>query len=288
MEDYSQYFLKLDEIIKQKETIEEKQPEEPIEEKCCDKMEIKYDYIMAVKVCENCGVIQGEFDPTEPIYNEVLNPLYELSTTMSRVGGSKYRHLYRLHNWKNKDEIKEMNANSRYDEIKDLCNKYNTSPEITTAAIFFYKKIYISDNICSRGKIRMCNYIYCVYKAMVRYNHPICIFQLLKDNKLSIKNFNDSLKNIEGDTYIHKDIDKKREVLNKNYGLSISQNEFIIAYNKVLEVAKDMFKKINFNNIIIGTCIMLSPNKDIIKFCNVFSIKEKVYYYGLNLIPLGY
>lgn len=253
----------------------------------CKEYHIKYDYTYVRKVCINCGLIIDKFEienlNTE---EEDLNPLYNNGTHMSY--NHKYKNINRLHKWKNKEEIKEMNANNRYTEINNIIYTYFKNINNITKKIlskkcsYLYKDIYINNNICSRGKIRFCNYIYCIYKICLNMNIDINIFDMLKENKLTITNFNNSLNNMEDKYYIHKDIEKYRKIINNNYN-EISLNKFIEQYNIILQKSKKRFKKINYTNIIVGTIISLINDKNIVRFCEIFKIKEKTYNYGYDL-----
>jgi len=274
--------------------------------KCCDKPNKVYDYVYAWEVCSNCGIVghKIEVEDTET-KRQSLNPLYDNATIMGNTG--RYRSLKRIHNWKDKKEIKEINANIRYKEIEDICKNYfkTNIKQIYKKASYYYMEVYLNQSVCSRGNIRFSNYIYCIYKATLQMNIEVDIIDLINSvnkPKITIKNFNDSLvnmkrlltknhKNINKDfltetqeLYIHKDLDKYRDLLNNNYDLNYSQRDFIKAYNVILKNARKKYKKINYKNILLGTVLRLTNNKDIIKFCEVFEVNEKSYYYGEKLL----
>ena len=272
---------------------------------CCENPSIRYDYTYAHRVCVNCGIVKGSFDTEEQLDTIQINPLYELSTIIAQPG--KYKNLRRLHNWKNKNEIKEMNANDRYQEIKDICFNYfkEHNKILYQRAKFLYMNIYINQNICSRGKIRFSNYIYCIYKTALDLNIDIDIYNFLKHNKLTITNYNNSLKNIKKgldklndkdknkyiyeetqNLYLHKDLEYYRKLLNDNYNLNYSQYDIIKAYNIILNNYKKNGKKLIYQYLIAGTLLLLVDNIDIIKFCQVFNIKDTDYYKGEELIKI--
>ena len=83
-----------------------------------------------------------------------------------------------------------------------------------------YKSIYIDRNVSSRNKIKRSLYIYCLYASCVEYNSEFDIIETLKDNQLSIENYNKALLKVEDENklFLNPNMSKQYKKIKDNWG----------------------------------------------------------------------
>ncbi len=258
---YKTLFKQLDDFIGIK-------PPSEIDRRCCEKPRIRTDGIH--DTCVNCGTMNP--------YNEIiikkhfLNPKYQLSTCIGY--NNKFKPVLRLHKWINYDYRENM-ANRNYNEIREIGSKLKLDPWVLDNACMIYKKIYIDDNISSRNKIKKSLFIYCLSKSCYNYNIDFDIIKTLKDNKLSIKNYNKSLLKIKdvSKLFLNPNMVLLYKKLKDNFDTQIKAMDIIIEYNKNCNMGRNK-KRLNNNSILIGSIYNLLNLDCDKKFYKTFNITK--------------
>ena len=242
---------------------------------CCQNREMIDDFVNNFSVCKNCGITETRQEILfEPNYR---NPKFKMSTTMTYM--KKYYKLYRLHMWANHD-YKENNANNNYTEIEAICKNMSIANIVYQQACNLYKKIYIDDEISSRDNIKRCMYIYCIYRASIKYGEqPLDIFEMLKKCKLKTDNYNKATNKCEVKLLINDNMKDTITKIKEIYSLDIIQHEFIERYNKLMDKLQEKCSRINKNTLLIITAFIMIEeklNKRIRKkqFLEQFNISE--------------
>ena len=159
-------------------------------EPCCDNPRIKYDEINSV--CISCGRM---FMINELIIRpQFLNPKYQLTTT---IGYGKINRICRLIHRNINHDYRENMANKNYKEIRNIGEKLKLNDKVLNNACYIYKTIYIDRNVSSRNKIKRSLYVYCLFRSCLDYKLEFNIIDTLKDNGLSIENYNKALLKVE-------------------------------------------------------------------------------------------
>ena len=239
----------------------------PQEERCCQKPVIrKMDFF---DTCINCGRMYEPFD--DIIKEEFLNPLYQSSTSIGY--SNKFKGVYRIHKWINHD-YKENMANTNYVIIKSMGKKLGLNEKILNNACMIYKRIYIDNKVSSRNKIKQSLFIYCLYKSCLDYDTSFNIIEALKDNKLSIENYNKSLLKVEDESklFLNPNMPLQYKKLKDNFTTGITMREIIIEYNRICFISKSKKCKLNNNSILIGSIYNLLNLDDDKPFYNTFNI----------------
>ena len=268
---YNKYFEMMDE---EKKEITKKE--------CCnDKKILLIDYNY---VCENCGVVLDSTE-NEDICNgkfQVFNGSFILTTLIKGNYSKQNRSLMRLQKWNNY-LYKEITLKKSFEEIKKILEEININDlDIFNNACYFYQKIY--QETSSRKNIKHCIYIYCIFNScLMNKIYDINLFELLKDKKLSINNFNNAMnkldKIVENVYFLHSDIPKYQKILKEKYQKDISLINLIIIFNKNIKNISKIKIKLNYSSILIFTIYNLLDNKDnfIINF-NISKITMKKIY----------
>lgn len=260
---YDKYFELLNNQEKKKEKKE-----------CCENKQLIL--IDNFYTCENCGIVDTN-DDYEKLDNEKfrdkLNPKYQLTTKIEYK--SKYKNLLRIQKWMSYD-YQENTANNSYKEIKKIGKKYNIPINILDISCVNYNDIYIKKNISSRNKIKKSIYIYCIYKEAIFYNENLNIFLILKDNNLSINNFNNCLTKLnENNFFLNENMENYIKLTKENYDIEINIYELIKKYNENINVKNN--KKINKNSILIYIFYEIIKPKDDKKFIKIFNITKMTF-----------
>ena len=239
---------------------------EEIEEICCENP--RYRFCDYYRTCINCGTMIPKDEII--IRNQHLNPKYQLSTTIGY--GAKYKAIHRIHKWTNYDYRENM-ANRNYKEIREIGNKLKLNDKIINNACWIYKGIYINRNVSSRNKIKRSLYIYCLYASCVDYHTEFDIIATLKDNSLSIENYNKALLKVnnENKLFLNPNMVKQYKKVIDNWDKEITMKDIIIEYNKMCKKSKNMKQRLNNNSILIGSIYNLLETDDK-KFYKVFNI----------------
>ncbi len=261
---YKELFNQLDKYL------DEHRPTPPIKiiKPCCDNKRVRCGDIDMV--CVNCGRIY-ELDEIV-IKQQFLNPKYQLSTTIGYA--AKTRSIHRLHKWINYDYRENM-ANRNYVEIRDMGNKLNLNIKVLNNACYIYKRIYIDNNVSSRNKIKRSLYVYCLFRSCVDYKLDFNIIQTLKDNKLTIENYNKALNKVIDDDklYLNPNMERQYKKIIDNWTTDITIKDVIVEYNRICKLSKENKYKLNNNSILIGSIYKLLDIKDNDKkFYKVFNI----------------
>ncbi len=241
-------------------------PNEP--EPCCDNPRIRYDEVN--KVCVSCGRMFLIDDII--IRPQYLNPKYQSTTT---IGYGGHKSLYRLHKWTNNDYRENM-ANRNYKEIKAIGEKLNLNNKVLDNACYIYKTIYIDRNVSSRNKIKRSLYVYCLCKSSYEYKLDFDIIKTLKDNELSIENYNKALLKVvdEKKLFLNPHINTQYEKIIKNWeNTKITKKDIILEYNRICRLSKQKKYRLNNNSILLGSIYnLLGIKTDEKKFYKVFNI----------------
>ena len=259
-QDYTHYFELLQDAIDNGIFRKEKKKVKKVNKNCCRKMKIVEDN--TYKICINCGYSwMNNIEYGDPTY--FLNPKYQLSTEMGNSYYSKYRSLKRLHTWNNYD-YRENAANVCYDEIKKIGKSIKLSDKIINQSCFLYKVIYIDNKVSSRNKIKRSIYCYCLHRSSCHNETDINIIELLKDNDLTIENYNKALGKVKDKEklYLNINIEKYYHLLIFNYKVTISINDFIIQYNRIVRISKRNRFKLNFNSLLLATIYYIIDNTE--------------------------
>ncbi len=268
---YDKYFNLLNDTIKGNEI------EENLEEYCCGDKQILEDGVYDIRVCGNCGMV---FDrPDDDItFACVRNPKYKLSSQMSFIPGNKYKALYRLHKWNNYD-YKENTANTTYTEIEKIGKKLSLNTLIIANACNLYKTIYIDSNISCRNRIKICMYLYCLYKAARHSGRRIKIFNILKATKidgksLTVDNFNKATEKLENKLLLNDKMVETYAMMYVHYDDIPSMDDFIDKYNEIFARLQKDTKRLNKNTALLLAVYKLLEITDKKRFLKLFSISE--------------
>ena len=215
---------------------------------CCDNKQLRFNEIH--KVCINCGRMYLDDDEII-IKQQFLNPRYQLTTAIG-YSNKNLKSIYRLHKWLNYDYRENM-ANKNYIEIREIGNKLNLNHKILNNACYIYKTIYIDQNISSRNKIKRSLYIYCLFRSCLDYHKDYDIIQSLKDNNLSIENYNKSLLKVkdENKLFLNPNMTIQFKKLKDNWTTDITLKDIILKYNDISKISKNQKNKLNNNSILI-------------------------------------
>ncbi len=272
--DFASLFESLESVISEETIIEE--PAKKVFE-CCDNQSLITYQNEGTIVCKNCG--RCYTDNVE--YIEIpsyKNPKFQLSTSIGFSSNPRHRTLVRLHNWNNYD-YKENTANKSYKEIETLGKLMKLDHKTIEKANCYYKIIYIDNDTSSRNKIKKCIYIYCLYKAS---NFEIDVISVLKENKLSINNFNKALLKIEDEEklFLHNKMERFQNIFSTNY-TEISIIDIIQKYNIYNEIVNSNNLKINNNTILLASFFWYIKEQEDFMFETLFktttlTINEKM------------
>lgn len=259
---YRELFDKLDKFIGDTTTY-------VTEDRCCENPVIRNDGIM--ETCINCGSMNPYNE--DIIKKSFLNPRYQLSTNIGY--NSKYKNINRLHKWINYDYRENM-ANRNYEEMRGIANKLELDDWVINNACMIYKNIYIDKNISSRNKIKRSLFVYCLFKSCMFYNKDFDIIQTLKDNNLSIENYNKSLLKVEDDDklFLNSNMMIYYKKMNDNFDTNITLSNIINEYNRVCKIEKKNEWRLNNNSILIGSIYNLLNLEDDKKFYKTFNITK--------------
>jgi hypothetical protein len=236
---------------------------------CCSNKEIKTDGIM--DTCINCGLTLEHRE--DIIKKDFLNPKYQLSTTIQY--NKKYNNINRIHKWSNYD-YKENMANKNYEEINNIGEKLNMETWEIRNACMIYRNIYIDKKISSRNKIKRSLFVYCLYTSCCQYNKEFDIIKTLRDNDLSIENYNKAICKIvdENKYFLNTNMTKYFYKL-KNFNNDITMIDIIKEYNINCRRGKNKKCRLNNNSILIGSIykLLFSDNDNCDKkFFKIFNI----------------
>ena len=258
---YQKYFEKLEKKIEKKD--------------CCENKELSL--IDNFYVCINCAIVHNN-DDYEKLDNgkffNTFNPKFQVSTKIEYK--NKYKKLYRLQKWNNYN-YKENTLQESFRDIKKIGKKYNITIKLLDEACKIYNNIYMKENISSRNKIKKCIYIFCIYQTLFNNNctNDINIFNVLKDYKLSINNFNSCLIKLDINLFfLHEDMEKFIKITKENYKIDININYLIELYNQNLIKLKNNNIKINKTSLLIYIFYKLIKEENIKNFINLFSISR--------------
>ena len=263
--DYKHQLQQLDEFLLESGRInkEEKKEELP----CCDNQRLRFDNIY--NVCISCGRCYHADEII--IRNQHFNPKYQLSTTIGY--GYKYKAIHRIHKWTNYDYRENM-ANRNYIEIREIGTKLKLTKKMLDNACWIYKSIYIDRNVSSRNKIKRSLYIYCLYASCVEYHTEFNIIETLKDNQLSIENYNKALLKVEDKNklFLNPNMMKQYQKIKDNWkDTKITLKDIILEYNRICNISKKHKYRLNNNSILIGSIYNLLKTDDK-KFYKIFNI----------------
>ena len=260
---YKELFNQLDTFL------ETRYPTPPkIIERCCDNRQLRHNDIEMV--CINCGTICLLDEII--IKPQHLNPRYQLSTTIGYA--PKTRNIHRLHKWINYDYRENM-ANRNYVEIREIGDKLKLNHKVLNNACYIYKRIYIDNNVSSRNKIKRSLYVYCLFRSCVDYHTEFDIIQTLKENGLSIENYNKALMKVDDENklFLNPNMIKQYKKITDNWTTEITMKDIIVEYNRICKLSKENKYKLNNNSILIGSIYKLLEIKDNDKkFYKVFNI----------------
>lgn len=254
------------------------------ENKCCIDPKIRTDGIM--DTCVNCGNTT-EYSETI-LKKQFLNPRYQLSTSIGCHNG-KYKGVARLHRWLTCDYRENM-ANNNYREMRQIAEKLSLNEWIINHSCMIYKKIYIDDNISSRNKIKRSLFIYCLYKGASHYEKEFDVIQVLKDNKLSIGNYNKCLLKVDDEDklFLNSNMCMYYKKLGDNFETDITLIDIIKEYNRICNIGKDKKCRLNNNSILVASIHLLlnldDDTEDEKKFYKIFSISKTTIQKFYNLV----
>ena len=257
------YNIYFDELKK----YEEEEEKEIIKKSCCNNQIIIVDVPNNIEICSNCGNTLKYYELIEENAITQINPYYRLT---SIIGYSyKFKNIQRLQKWSNYD-YKENTAIASYKEIRKLGLEIKLNNEIINNSIQLYKEFYIHNGISTRYKIKLSLYIYCLFYNSFEKNF-FDIFYVLKQNNLTTDNFNKAIyRSNLNKYYLHQNIEKYIEIINKKYNINFELKKIIICYNEYL--IKN--KKLNNNSVLILVFYNLLKIKNKNDFFNLFNISK--------------
>lgn len=254
------YFEKLNEY-------NEKEKEEIKEEDCCDNKQIIIDISNNIEICSNCGNTENYHELIQENAITQINPYYRLTSIIAY--SHKYKHLNRLQKWSNYS-YKENTVMKSYKDIRELGLKIKLNNDIISKAIRLYKDIYINEKISTRNKIKQSLYIYCLFYYSFN-NNFFNIFEVLKDNNLSIINFNKAISRSNMNKFfLHPNMIKYIELIKIKYNKLFKLKDIIIKYNQLLLENN----KFNTNSVLILVFYKLLNIKNNDDFFNLFNISK--------------
>lgn len=232
---------------------------------CCINKYIRTDGIF--DTCVSCGFMKPHNEVI--IKKHFLNPRFQLTTTIGY--NNKFKSVNRLHKWINYDYRENMSIRN-YKVIREMGQKLKLDNWIMDNACMIYKHIYIDNKISSRNKIKNSLFIYCLMKSAFYYKKEFNIISCIKDNGLSIENYNKSLLKVDDENklFLNPNMTIQHKKLTDNFDSDITLMDIIIEYNK--NCGNKNKKRLNDNSILIGSIYNLLDLEDDKKFYKVFNI----------------
>ena len=118
----------------------------------------------------------------------------------------------------------------------------------------------------SRNKIKRSLFLYCLYQSAIEYDTYFDMISALKDNNLSIENFNKALLKVKNPKkqFLNSTMEKQYKRLSLTYPKNkITFRNMIAEYNRVVRLSTQKGLKLN-NNSILTCCIfnLLKPSDE--------------------------
>ena len=180
----------------------------------------------------------------------------------------------RIQKWQSYD-YKENTLIKSFKTIKKIGEKLKIQGKLLDKSCYKYKEIYINKNISSRNKIKRCIYIYCIFIIAYENNIKLNIIEILKDNNLSINNFNNCLNKLEENNfYLHNDMEKYLLLTKEHYNINIDIFFLIEKYNFYIKKLNNNKIKINKNSLLIYTFYNIISPKNVNNFIKIFQISR--------------
>ncbi len=251
-------------------------------------------------VCISCGKVSIENLLTEGTNDD--SPLFDTNTynvLKTYMGTKRFKGMngaMRIHNWSHswfgankekvmreiKKQIETLILKLNFENTNDLKEKNLNIQNLINTSTYLYSSYYIDEKIDSRGNIRNGLIVICIYLMTDMFDLNIGIFDLLRETKVSYKEWNTAREKIKDlkDTIVHFIPERFEDTYGKlktYYGeqLPFSKLYLLEVFNKIFLQLKSKNIKVNYKTILISYAFTklkgegFKINKQV--FCKLFS-----------------
>jgi len=211
--------------------------EEEVKEEC----EHTFKADLAGQVCITCGLVKKEIRNADLSDFSTTSTYLTYSTNNTFIRGAGEFGKKRIHTWSNNDNSYKFRSECSY-IIKDILFINGVRKDIHSYVMENLNKMYVDENLRTRGKIKLGIFIHFIYEGCVLDNVNFDILKCLEREGMTISKYNDALlklkKDINLDGYIIPD-----NVIELSTKFKMPVNTVINEYKDFLNSLETKYRK---------------------------------------------